>query len=126
MVELTLPKNSRVTEGKAWPAKAKSGGSKGTREYKVYRYDPDSGANPRMDTYTVDLDDCGPMVLDALIKVKSEQDSTLTLLSDKGIDDVPDVGHGVGDRIADQCREGAEWKRPRGFSADDPVRALTR
>ena len=67
MAEFSLPKNSRVTEGKAWPLPNKHPGSKGTREYKVYRYDPDSGANPRMDTYTVDLDDCGPMVLDALI-----------------------------------------------------------
>ena len=33
MVEFTLPKNSRVTEGKTWPAKAKSGGAKGTRDY---------------------------------------------------------------------------------------------
>ena len=78
MVELTLPKNSRVTEGKKWPAKAKSGGAKGTREYKVYRYDPDSGVNPRIDTYTVDLDDCGPMVLDALIWIKNKIDPTLT------------------------------------------------
>jgi succinate dehydrogenase / fumarate reductase, iron-sulfur subunit len=78
MVELTLPKNSRVTQGKTWPAKAKAAGSKGTREYKVYRYDPDSGANPSVDTYTVDLDDCGPMVLDALIWIKNKIDPTLT------------------------------------------------
>ncbi|MGZ5864581.1 MAG: succinate dehydrogenase iron-sulfur subunit [Xanthobacteraceae bacterium] len=78
MVELTLPKNSRVTEGKAWPSRAKAQGSKGTREYQVYRYDPDSGDNPRTDTYTVDLDDCGPMVLDALIWIKNKIDPTLT------------------------------------------------
>src|SRR5262249_1151011 len=58
--------------------KAKVAGKKGIREYKVYRYDPDSGANPRMDTYTVDLDDCGPMVLDALIWIKNKVDPTLT------------------------------------------------
>jgi succinate dehydrogenase / fumarate reductase iron-sulfur subunit len=44
----------------------------------VYRYDPDSGENPRVDTYEVDIDSCGPMVLDALIKIKNEIDPTLT------------------------------------------------
>ena len=34
--------------------------------------------NPRMDTYEIDLDACGPMVLDALIKIKNEVDTTLT------------------------------------------------
>ncbi|HVG50436.1 MAG TPA: succinate dehydrogenase iron-sulfur subunit, partial [Xanthobacteraceae bacterium] len=78
MVELTLPKNSTVTQGKAWPLSTKAKGAKGTRDYQVYRYDPDSDANPRMDTYTVDLDDCGPMVLDALIWIKNKIDPTLT------------------------------------------------
>jgi len=31
-----------------------------------------------MQTYEIDLNECGPMVLDALIKIKNEQDSTLT------------------------------------------------
>ena len=52
--------------------------AKRLKSFKVYRYDPDSGENPRYDTFEVDLDDCGPMVLDALIKMKSEQDSSLT------------------------------------------------
>ena len=51
MVEFTLPKNSRVTEGKSWPPRA---GAKGAREYRIYRWDPDTGTNPRMDTYQVD------------------------------------------------------------------------
>ena len=46
--------------------------------FKVYRYDPDDGENPRLDTYEIDLDACGPMVLDALIKIKNEIDTTLT------------------------------------------------
>jgi succinate dehydrogenase / fumarate reductase iron-sulfur subunit len=53
-------------------------GAKNTRRFAVYRYDPDSGENPRVDTYDVDLDSCGPMVLDALIKIKNEMDPTLT------------------------------------------------
>lgn len=75
MVQLALPRNSRVEPGRRHPAPA---GAKRAREFKIYRYDPDSGANPRLDSFTIDLDDCGPMVLDALIKIKSEVDSTLT------------------------------------------------
>ena len=76
MVELTLPKNSRVTEGKVWP---KPDGAANLREYRIYRWSPDDGDNPRVDTYYVDLDDCGPMVLDALLWIKDNVDPTLTL-----------------------------------------------
>ena len=75
MVEFALPKNSRVQQGKSYPAKA---GAKQPRAFKIYRYDPEGKENPRVDTYEVDLADCGPMVLDALIKIKGEQDSSLT------------------------------------------------
>ena len=80
MVQFTLPKNSKVTKGKVWPGRKTANGKKPKRskDFKVYRYDPDAGANPRVDTYTVDLDSCGPMVLDALIKIKNEIDPTLT------------------------------------------------
>ena len=74
MAEFRLPKNSRIGKGKAHPAPAATR----ARSFKIYRYDPDSGDNPRYDTFEVDLDSCGPMVLDALIKIKSEQDPTLT------------------------------------------------
>ena len=75
MVEFTLPKNSKVKPGRTHKAPA---GGKNIRKFKVYRYDPDSGENPRIDTYELDMDTCGPMVLDALIKIKNEMDSTLT------------------------------------------------
>jgi succinate dehydrogenase / fumarate reductase, iron-sulfur subunit len=75
MVEFTLPKNSKVTQGKAWPAPP---GARSLREYRVYRWNPDDGNNPRLDTYQVDLGDCGPMVLDALIWIKNKVDPTLT------------------------------------------------
>jgi succinate dehydrogenase / fumarate reductase iron-sulfur subunit len=74
MVQLTLPKNSTVQNGKTWPAPA---GAKNTRAFKVYRYDPEDGRNPRWDTYEVDLDACGPMVLDALLYIKNSIDPTL-------------------------------------------------
>lgn len=73
MAEFTLPKNSKIGKGKHYPAK----GAKNTRTFKVYRWDPDVDANPRTDSYEIDLDKCGPMVLDALIKIKNEIDPTL-------------------------------------------------
>ena len=69
MVEFALPKNSKPIEGKEWP---KPEGATNTKAVKVYRWSPDDGQNPRIDTYHIDLDDCGPMVLDALIKIKNE------------------------------------------------------
>jgi succinate dehydrogenase / fumarate reductase, iron-sulfur subunit len=75
MAEFTLPKNSRMIEGKSWPAPA---GAHKLREYRIYRWNPDDGRNPRIDTYQVDLGDCGPMVLDAMIWIKNKIDPTLT------------------------------------------------
>ena len=76
MVELTLPRNSRIKQGRTWP---KPEGATNVREYRVYRWSPDDGENPRVDTYYVDTDDCGPMVLDALLWIKNKVDPTLTL-----------------------------------------------
>jgi succinate dehydrogenase / fumarate reductase iron-sulfur subunit len=75
MAEFSLPANSRVKEGKRHAA---PGGAKRVREFKIYRYDPDGDENPRLDLFEVDVDACGPMVLDALIKIKTEADSGLT------------------------------------------------
>ena len=75
MVQFTLPKNSKITVGKTWP---RSAGARNPREFRVYRWNPDDANNPRMDTYFVDLDDCAPMVLDALIWIKNVIDPTLT------------------------------------------------
>jgi succinate dehydrogenase / fumarate reductase iron-sulfur subunit len=75
MAEFTLPKNSRIGKGKAHAAAA---GAKRTKRFKIYRYDPETKQNPRYDSFEVDLDACGPMVLDALIKIKSDQDPSLT------------------------------------------------
>jgi succinate dehydrogenase / fumarate reductase iron-sulfur subunit len=75
MVELRLPKNSRVAEGITWD---KPSGAENVQEVRIYRYNPEDSENPRLDTFYVDLDKCGPMILDALIKIKSEIDPTLT------------------------------------------------
>jgi succinate dehydrogenase / fumarate reductase iron-sulfur subunit len=75
MAEFRLPKNSRIREGKHFPA---PDGASRVKSFRIYRWDPDSGENPRIDRFDVDLDKCGPMVLDALIKIKNEYDPTLT------------------------------------------------
>jgi len=75
MVQLTLPKNSKIKIGKTWP---KPHDSNNLRKVEVYRWSPDDDKNPQIDTYFVDMEDCGPMVLDVLIKIKSEIDPTLT------------------------------------------------
>src|SRR5687768_7792493 len=76
-----LPRNlgvsaeSRIERGRTWPAPAGAGRVKA---FEIYRYEPDSGRNPRLDRFEIDLDTTAPMVLDALIKIKDEIDSTLT------------------------------------------------
>jgi succinate dehydrogenase / fumarate reductase iron-sulfur subunit len=75
MVQFLLPANSRVRRGQAYPAPA---GSTSVKRFTIYRYDPESGQNPRLDTYDVDTGHCAPMVLDALFKIKDEIDATLT------------------------------------------------
>jgi succinate dehydrogenase / fumarate reductase iron-sulfur subunit len=75
MAEFTLPANSKLRAGKTHAA---PDGAKRARKFKVYRWNPEDEENPSTDIYQVDLDDCGPMVLDALIKIKNEVDSTLT------------------------------------------------
>jgi succinate dehydrogenase / fumarate reductase iron-sulfur subunit len=75
MVEMTLPRNSQVVTGKTWN---KPAARRGWKEFRIYRWNPDDGQNPRLDTYWVDLKTCGPMVLDAMNKIKNEIDATLT------------------------------------------------
>ena len=74
MVQLTLPRGSQPKKGKSWP---KPDGAKNTRTFRVYRYDPEGEEGPRWDTYKVDMDDCGPMVLDAVLWIKNNIDSSL-------------------------------------------------
>ena len=75
MAELRLPANSRIVKGvtHAAPAEARE-----PRTVRIYRFNPDAGENPRVDTFTLDAASCGPMVLDALIQLKATVDATLT------------------------------------------------
>jgi succinate dehydrogenase / fumarate reductase iron-sulfur subunit len=75
MAEFALPKNSKIGKGKVWD---KPKGATDLREFRVYRWNPDDGQNPHVDTYYVDLSDCGPMILDAIIWIKNNIDPTLT------------------------------------------------
>jgi len=75
MAEFTLPKNSVIQPGKEYPAPE---GATNLKRVEVYRWEPDTGENPSVDIYNIDLDKCGPMVLDAIIKIKDEVDTTLS------------------------------------------------
>jgi succinate dehydrogenase / fumarate reductase iron-sulfur subunit len=75
MAEFRLPKNSVPIAGKTVKAPA---GAKKVKTFKVYRWNPDDGRNPQIDTFEVDTATCGPMVLDALLKIKNEMDPSLT------------------------------------------------
>jgi succinate dehydrogenase / fumarate reductase iron-sulfur subunit len=74
MVAFTLPAASKIKKGKDVDV---SQGAANARTFKIYRWSPDWGENPRLDCYTIDLDQCGPMVLDALIYIKATIDSSL-------------------------------------------------
>lgn len=74
MAVFTLPKNSKIGKGKTYPAPA---GATNVKAFKIYRWNPDDEQNPRIDTYELDMDQVGPMVLDALIYIKNEVDPTL-------------------------------------------------
>lgn len=74
MAKISLPKNSRPQKGKTHAAPE---GATNLRHYKIYRYSPDGVGNPRIEGYSIDMDNCGPMVLDGLIKIKEGTDQTL-------------------------------------------------
>ena len=75
MADFRLPANSRIRKGNTHRAPA---GAQKVRTLRIYRFDPTSGENPRVDSFELDLASCGPMVLDALIQIKGSIDSSLT------------------------------------------------
>ena len=75
MAQFSLPQNSKIEVGKYFKDKTNS---KNIRKINVYRWDPTDGKNPRVDTFEIDIDNCGPKVLDILIKIKNEIDPSLT------------------------------------------------
>ncbi len=75
MAEFTLPPNSKIKQGTRFETAQNAAR---TKTFKIYRWSPDDAENPRLDEYVIDLDQCGPMVLDALIHIKNNVDQTLT------------------------------------------------
>ena len=75
MVEFKLPRNSTVGKGRTFTAPP---GATNVKSFRIYRWSPDNNDNPVIDTYEIDLDRIGPMVLDALIHIKNDIDPTLT------------------------------------------------
>lgn len=75
MSEFTLPANSKVGEGTYW---ALPQAAKNVKSFRIYRWDPAKKGNPKMDTFEIDRDHCGPMVLDALNKITDQIDPTLS------------------------------------------------
>ena len=82
MADFKLPANSIIKKGKIFPVATSTDNKTATAKIKkfiIYRFDPETTDNPRTDTYEIDLNNCGSMVLDALLKIKDEMDSTLAL-----------------------------------------------
>src|SRR6202008_361883 len=75
MSEFTLPANSKVGEGRHWPLQKPA---QRRKDFRIYRWDPAKQATPALDTFEIDLDHCGPMVLDALVKINDQIDPTLS------------------------------------------------
>lgn len=60
------------------PEPAKSADTR-IKTFHIYRWNPDEPTSkPKMQSYTLDLNKTGPMMLDALIRIKNEVDPTLT------------------------------------------------
>jgi len=83
MVQINLPENSKINKGKYFKDKT---GSKNLRKVNIYRWDPSSGENPRIDTYEVDMDNCPSKVLDLLNKIKKTYDEMSSIsVKDKSL-----------------------------------------
>lgn len=70
-----VPPEFRIQPGKVWPEPE---GAESVKRLRIFRYNLENGKPPQIDIFTIDRDDCGPMLLDALLKIKAEIDSTLT------------------------------------------------
>lgn len=77
---ITTPNRSPVSESKTSTIEDPQAGTDAKiKKFQVYRWNPDEPTSkPKMQTYTLDLNKTGPMMLDALIRIKNEVDPTLT------------------------------------------------
>ena len=77
MVSLKLPENSKIKKGRSYPISPNKH-TNVIKKFLIYRWNPDNDENPRIDSYEIDIDSCGPMFLDVLIKIINELDPTLS------------------------------------------------
>jgi succinate dehydrogenase / fumarate reductase iron-sulfur subunit len=75
VVQFNLPQNSKIVKGQYYKDNTNS---LNLKKVNIYRWDPSDEKNPRIDTFEVDMDNCGPKVLDILFKIKNELDTSLT------------------------------------------------
>lgn len=67
-----------ASEAEAQKVEPKASSGSNLKTFQIYRWNPDNPSKPHLQDYQIDLKECGPMVLDALIKIKNEIDPTLT------------------------------------------------
>ena len=79
MVQLRLPENSKIKKGKTFAS------HNANKTFQIYRYNPDTNQNPSYDQFELDTNKCGPMVLDALIKIKEEVECLLGVVFNRGL-----------------------------------------
>jgi len=79
---LTFFRHNRLPTSRSAHASASASASPSSspqiKHFKIYRWNPDTTEQPRVQTYEINMNECGPMILDALIKIKNEIDPTLT------------------------------------------------
>jgi len=119
MVQLTLPRNSQVKKGKKWKGAVTD--RKAVRTFRVYRYDPEDGANPHWDEYEIDTSQHGPMLLDALIYIKNTIDPTLTFRRSCREGICGSCAMNIGGRNTLACTKGWEEFAPTGAITISPL-----
>jgi succinate dehydrogenase / fumarate reductase iron-sulfur subunit len=77
MAEFFLNKHSVVKQGEHFYAKP-TGEIKQPKTFAIYRWNPDDDKNPCINRYTIDLSDMGPKILDAIIWIKDNMDSSIS------------------------------------------------
>jgi succinate dehydrogenase (ubiquinone) iron-sulfur subunit len=63
---------AHASEAAAQQVEPKTRAATALKTFSIYRWNPDNPSKPELQNYEIDLKECGPMVLDALIKIKNE------------------------------------------------------
>ena len=120
-MSLTLPQEFQGRQGQALTRRRPA--PRRVKTFRIYRYDPESGGNPRWDTYDVDVDQCGPMVLDALIHIKNTMDPTLAFRRSCREGVCGSCAMNIGGRNTLACTHG--WEEVPGREVADLARCRT-